>query len=576
MRSHPKLWRLAGGIVAALALACSSEPNESGKGTGGGGEGHGVGGAIVDGVAGADAAGSDNSAGGSRAGGTGPGLGGSGAGGTGVGGSTGAALGGAGGAVNGTGGEGGYSAAGGAVPGDGGALTTTGGSMGLGGRLGAGGVSGGTSGGSSGGAAAGGGGAAGDAGSEDSTDEGIQYLSELCDEGSSNGWGPVERNLSNGEEEERDGGPIIINGQSYGRGLGMHAPAEIVFDLGGACSAFLADVGIDEEMKGAGSVVFQVWGDDSLLFESASMGGWQGPLPIEVDLAGVQSLRLAVDDDGGNGSDHADWGDARVLCRELRSTDCAPAPSPVPVPSGWHLVWSDEFEGDGRPNPDNWGYERGMVRNNEWQYYTDQNASVVGGFLVIQGRREAYEDADYTSASLRTMNDNWTPKQAFRYGRFEMRARVVAEPGLWPAFWTLGTGLGNWPFNGEIDIMEYYGGRIHANVASSASTDQNAYSAQWDGASWAISDLGVADWDAKFHVWRMDWDGERIVLSVDDTVMNDVPIQSMLNADGSNPFAQPHYILVNLAIGGNAGGDASGTHFPVHYVVDYVRVYQRD
>ena len=174
------------------------------------------------------------------------------------------------------------------------------------------------------------------------------------------------------------------------------------------------------------------------------------------------------------------------------------------------------------------------------------------------------------------MNDNWTPKQSFTYGRFEMRARIVANDGLWPAFWTLGTGGGNWPFNGEIDIMEYYNNGVHANVASSASTDQNAYSAQWDGAYRAISDFNVADWDAKFHVWRMDWDSERIVLSIDDSVMNDVVISTMHNADGANPFDDPHYILVNLALGGDAGGNPEAPHYPTHYIVDYVRVFQQN
>ena len=409
-----------------------------------------------------------------------------------------------------------------------------------------------------------------------SAQTGTIYLSDVCEVASDNGWGPVERDLSNGEEESGDGGPIIINGHAFSKGLGMHAPAEITYDLAGACSTFQAEVGIDEEMKGAGSVIFQVWGDGDLLDESASLGGWQGPASMEVDISGVQSLRLVVDDDGGNGSDHADWGDARVACDDLAVQDCSPALPDIPAVAGHHLVWSDEFDVDGTPNPNNWGYESGMVRNNEWQYYTDQNATVVGGFLIIQGRREPHQGADYTSSSLRTINDNWTPKQSFTYGRFEIRARIVAEAGLWPAFWTLGVGGGNWPFNGEIDIMEYYNDRVHANVASSASTDQNAYDAKWDGSDRLVSDFGIADWDAKFHVWRMDWDSTNIVLSIDDYVMNDVPIANMHNADGTNPFDDPHYILVNLAIGGDAGGDASNTHFPTHYVVDYVRVYQRD
>jgi beta-glucanase (GH16 family) len=596
VRTKPKTRWAAPSLALLLTAACSEQgaanpsngatgdvgPTLGGAAAGGtgtppsGGDANGATGIGGDGTAGSPgagggtAAGGGPSSGGAQSGGASPGSGGTVTGSGAAGATSGAATGG-----SGDGGAPGGAGIGGA--GDAPATAGTTHAAGSGGEATSGGSDGAGGAGGSGDAPSGGGGNVPGTGGSPVVVDGVSYLSDLCDQGSENGWGPVERDLSNGEQEARDGGPLIINGTAFGKGFGMHAPAQITFALGGRCSALLAEVGIDEEMKGSGSVVFQVWGDDQPLYESDAIGGWQGPVPIEVDVSGVQSLRLVVDDDGGSGSDHADWGDARVVCEQLDATTCAPPTAEIPVPSGWHLAWSDEFDVEGRPDPANWDYESGMVRNNEWQYYTDQNATVVGGFLIIQGRRESFQGADYTSSSLRTVRYSpWEAMHTFQYGRFELRGRIVAEPGMWPAFWTLGTGLGNWPFNGEIDIMEYYADSVHANVASSASTDQNAYSARWDSASRPISDFGIEDWDAKFHVWRMDWDSERIVLSIDDSVMNDVPIQSMLNADGSNPFAQPHYLLVNLAIGGNAGGDASGTHFPVHYVVDYVRVYQQE
>jgi beta-glucanase (GH16 family) len=151
-----------------------------------------------------------------------------------------------------------------------------------------------------------------------------------------------------------------------------------------------------------------------------------------------------------------------------------------------------------------------------------------------------------------------------------MRARIVAQAGLWPAFWTLGNS-GEWPSNGEIDIMEFYNSSVHANVACGTTT---RWVAKWDSVSRLVSSFGDADWDKKFHTWRMDWDDQTITLWLDNTQMNTTNLQDMLNPNGASPFRQPHYILVNLAIGGTAGGNPSATPFPSQYQVDYVRVFQ--
>ena len=152
-----------------------------------------------------------------------------------------------------------------------------------------------------------------------------------------------------------------------------------------------------------------------------------------------------------------------------------------------------------------------------------------------------------------------------------MRGRIDTRDGLWPAFWTLGV-TGAWPENGEIDIMEYYRGILLANVA-------------WGGAKrldpvWAIvrkpvESFGPA-WAGAFHVWRMDWDERAIVLSVDGEQLNAVELTRTVNQDGTgtNPFHQPQYLLLNLAIGGTQGGDPAKTAFPARFKVDYVRVFR--
>ncbi len=253
----------------------------------------------------------------------------------------------------------------------------------------------------------------------------------------------------------------------------------------------------------------------------------------------------------------------------------------VVVPAGYRLVWSDEFDVDGAPNPKNWNYEKGFARNEELQWYQPDNATVTGGLLVIEARKERVPNpnykagssdwktsrqyAEYTSTSMTTSG-----LQSWQYGRFEMRARIPTSAGMWPAWWTLGVS-GEWPSNGEIDIMEYYKGNVLANVACGTAT---RWTAKWDSSSKPVSSLG-SGWASNFHVWRMDWDDQKIDLYLDDTLMNSASLSSMLNADGSSPFEQKVYMLVNLALGGVNGGDPTGTVFPQRYEVDWIRVFQR-
>ncbi len=154
-----------------------------------------------------------------------------------------------------------------------------------------------------------------------------------------------------------------------------------------------------------------------------------------------------------------------------------------------------------------------------------------------------------------------------------MRARIDTRAGLWPAFWTLGV-AGEWPENGEIDIMEYYRGMLLANYAWGSG---QPYKARWDDLKKPITDF-EADWTQKFHVWRMDWDEKSIKIYVDDQLLNEVDLESTYNPgpEKTNPFRRPHYLLLNLAIGGQNGGDPTGTDFPSRFEVDYVRVYQKE
>jgi beta-glucanase (GH16 family) len=255
----------------------------------------------------------------------------------------------------------------------------------------------------------------------------------------------------------------------------------------------------------------------------------------------------------------------------------------VDAPAGWRLVWSDEFDSDGAPNPANWGYESGFVRNQELQWYQPNNASVQSGLLVIEARREQVSNprysagstdwkrnrqfAQYTSTSMTTSG-----KHAFMYGRFEMRARIPTPAGSWPAFWVLGSGTA-WPQSGEVDIMEYYNSRVLANVCVPAAASGG--DCTWTSKSQTLSQLG-ASWSSDFHLWAMEWDAQKIDLFLDDKLVNHFVVPGSVGAGITNPFTtKTMYILVNLAIGGTAGGDPANTTFPIRYEVDYVRVYQR-
>ncbi|WBL26494.1 glycoside hydrolase family 16 protein [Zunongwangia sp. HGR-M22] len=251
----------------------------------------------------------------------------------------------------------------------------------------------------------------------------------------------------------------------------------------------------------------------------------------------------------------------------------------------YELIWADEFDKAGNPDIQYWSYEKGFVRNDELQWYQAKNSIVNDGFLMIEARREKIKNpnfkaesenwkenrafAEYTSASLNTKG-----KFSFKYGILEVKAKIDTATGMWPAIWTLGIEKG-WPSNGEIDVMEYYlvdqKPAILANAAWKGQTDYVA----WDSEKIPFSKFLEKDpnWADKFHIWKMQWTSEAITIYLDEELLNTIDVATATNPDGFNPFQQPHYLLLNLAIGSN-GGNPETTAFPKYYKIDYVRVYQ--
>ena len=141
------------------------------------------------------------------------------------------------------------------------------------------------------------------------------YLSDMTPVSATNGWGPYERDRSNGEQGAADGGPITLAGVAYAKGIGTHAAADLRFNLAGACTAFTAQIGVDDEVGSSGSVIFSVVGDGTTRFTSPTMTGATATASINVPITGVNELRLVVAvASGGADFDHADWADARVTC----------------------------------------------------------------------------------------------------------------------------------------------------------------------------------------------------------------------------------------------------------------------
>lgn len=260
----------------------------------------------------------------------------------------------------------------------------------------------------------------------------------------------------------------------------------------------------------------------------------------------------------------------RLFCLLLAALGASVTAAPPPARSGWTLVWADEFDRDGAPDPARWGYERGFVRNHEQQFYTVDrraNARVEGGHLIIEARAEPYEGGDITSASLTTEG-----RAAWTYGRIEVRAQVPALRGAWPAIWMLGTNrpAAGWPRCGEIDILEHVGfdpAHVHANLHTAAF---NHTKGNGRGNKTAVPDATTA-----FHVYTVEWRPDRIDVFVDEQTYLTVT-KAPGHGPAEWPFDQPFYLILNLAIGGTWGGqrgvDRAG--LPARFRVDYVRVYR--
>ena len=239
------------------------------------------------------------------------------------------------------------------------------------------------------------------------------------------------------------------------------------------------------------------------------------------------------------------------------------------------LVWSDEFNYKGLPDSTKWGYDKGNGcpnncgwGNNELQYYTVkklENARVDDGKLIIEAKKEDFDGMKYTSTRLVTKN-----KGDWKYGRFEIKAKLPAGKGMWPAIWMLPTkwAYGGWPHSGEIDIMENVGylpdsvyGTVHTGAFNHVKGTQKT------------KGLLRTDLSKAFHVYSIEWTENEMQFFVDDEKY--LTINKGANTE-EWPFDKEFHLLLNIAVGGNWGGKygVDDSIFPQKMIVDYVRVFQ--
>lgn len=266
---------------------------------------------------------------------------------------------------------------------------------------------------------------------------------------------------------------------------------------------------------------------------------------------------------------------------------------PATAHPGYRLVFHDEFNEGEVPDPEVWQFETGFCRNHEDQYYQKPNATVKDGNLVIEARMEKVKNKDYvrgsgdwkkkdkystyTSASMQTRRDKG---YQWSQGIYEARVFLPIFSGSWPAFWSVGS-MYEWPYNGEIDMMEYYNDRIHCNVAWGG---WNRWQAQWASKAPTIASMGHG-FANKWHVFKMVWDDEAIRLYCDDTLVNEVNLDRTVNPNVGqdyynrvdwNPYRDPEnkqICWLNFALGGDNGGKIDESKLPAQYLVDWVRVY---
>ena len=259
--------------------------------------------------------------------------------------------------------------------------------------------------------------------------------------------------------------------------------------------------------------------------------------------------------------------------------------------NGYTLVWADEFNNAGKPDTSVWGYELGLIRNHEAQFYTKDtgNIRIENGNLVIETRIEKVanpqygivdpdkpwlkwvaevDTAKYTSGSIYTKGE-----ATWKYGIIEVRAKLPEGVGLWPAIWMLGENCNEagWPLCGEIDIMEHVGfekdsifGTVHTDAFNHTKGTQKGRK------------VYVQNPYTEYHLYSIKWTKDYIEFYLDNKSY--FRFDNVKKSVKEWPFDQKFNLKLNIAVGGMLGGrkGIDDTVFPQKMLIDYVRIYQKN
>jgi len=265
-----------------------------------------------------------------------------------------------------------------------------------------------------------------------------------------------------------------------------------------------------------------------------------------------------------------------ISCSSNSSSDADDSSQPIDDPtkiqgSGNNdvLVWSEEFDVDGAPDSSTWNIQTGNGSggwgNQEKQFYKAENIEVSNGTLKITAKKQS-EGFQYTSGRMNTED-----RYEFMYGKVEVRAKLPKSQGTWPAIWMLGSSFSSigWPYCGEIDIMEQSGqdkskvlGTCHWNGNGLYPSGDN-YSPASYGTNQTVSNV-----DSDWHIYSVDWTINHIKIYIDDTNY------FSMNTSNTQPFNDPFFILLNVAMGGTLGGVVDPAFTEDVMEIDYIRVYQ--